>query len=216
MPSPQQIALIFDLDNTLIHSHIDFLVVRHRLIDLLYAHGVTSQPREALVRLALPELIDLARSTNPELTERMWDVIRQAERTGLQDATAVDHAYDVLQALHTRGFRLALLTNNAREGVVERLATLKFAPLFEVILTRDEGTALKPAPDGIHYVLARLPGVEVAYLIGDAWIDGRAAEAAGIRFIGFGEKAAEVSARGVSPWAWITDLRTLLNLTLES
>ncbi len=215
MPIPQHIALIFDLDNTLIHSRIDFLAVRHRLIDLLYATQVTDQPRDALVRLALPELIELARQKDPSLAERMWEVIRQAEEAGLRGAVAVEHAEEVLRVLRARGFRLALLTNNAREGVAERLTALQLASLFEVIATRDDVTALKPLPDGVQFVLTRLPGVRQAYLVGDAWIDGRAAQAAGVRFIGFGDKAAEVAARGVRPWAWITDLRELLDLTLE-
>ncbi len=216
MPHAQTTALIFDLDNTLIHSHIDFLALRHRLIDVLQAHRVTDHPREILVRLALPELVGLARGSHPTLAAHMWDIIREAEVVGLTGAEAVEYAEDVLGTLHTRGYRLALLTNNARQGVAERLAALNLASHFEAIVTRDEGAALKPSPEGIHQILALLRGVEVAYLIGDAWIDGRAAEAAGIRFIGFGQKAADIVARGITPWAWITDLRELLTLNLSS
>ncbi len=35
-----------------------------------------------------------------------------------------------------------------------------------------------------------------------------------IPFMGFGEREAEVMARGISPWAWIPDLRELLELVL--
>jgi phosphoglycolate phosphatase len=207
-------ALIFDLDNTLIRSRIDFLALRHTLIDDLYAHDISDQPRDALVRLALPELVELARSTRPEVATHMWEIIRVAELEGMRGARAVEHANEVLQTLRARGYKLALVTNSVREGVVERLGALDLAPYFDVIVTRDEGTALKPSPEGIHLVLHRLPGVEAAYMIGDAYIDGRAAEAAGIRFIGFGEKSAEIVARGIRPWAWISDLRELLDLAL--
>lgn len=215
MMAPSKVtALIFDLDNTLIHSRIDFLALRHRLIDALHAHGISDRPRDMLVRLALPELVDLAGPARPDIAAQMWEMIRLAELEGMRGAEAVEHADEVLRTFRGRGYKLALLTNNAREAVAERLAALSLAAHFDVVVTRDEGTVLKPSPEGIHYVLHRLPDVEVAYLIGDAYIDGRAAEAAGIRFIGFGGKAAEITARGISPWAWITDLRELLALEL--
>lgn len=207
-------ALIFDLDNTLIRSRIDFLALRHALIDHLYAHDISDHPRDALVRLALPELVELARSTRPDVATHMWEIIRVAELEGMRGAGAVEHANEVLRTLRARGYKLALVTNSVREGVLERLGALDLAAYFDVIVTRDEGAALKPSPEGIHLVLHRLPGIEAAYMIGDAYIDGRAAEAAGVRFIGFGEKAAEIVARGIRPWAWISDLRELLDLAL--
>lgn len=214
MPSPTATALIFDLDNTLIRSAIDFLGLRHRLIDELHAHGVSAQRREELVTLSLPELVALAHKVDPTLSTAMWTTISAAEAEGIRGAKAVEHAGDVLETLRARAYRLALLTNTARESVDERLAALNLANLFELIVTRSEGIAPKPSPEGILYILRRLPGIEAAYMIGDAYIDGRAAEAARIRFIGFGEKAAEIVARGISPWAWITDLRELLALAL--
>ncbi len=214
MTSPFVTALIFDLDNTLIHSHIDFRALRHHLIDDLYAHAISTQSRDALMALSLPELVDLARSTDRALAEQMWATIGAAEVEGVRGADAVEGAVQVLGGLRVRGYKLALLTNNTREGVEERLAALDLVSHFDLIVTRTEGTALKPSPEGIHYILQRLPNIEAAYLIGDAYIDGRAAAAAGIRFIGFGDKATEIIARGISPWAWITDLRELLELAL--
>ncbi len=214
MSSPTATALIFDLDNTLIRSAIDFLGLRHRLIDDLYAHGVSTQQREELVKLSLPELVALAHNADPTLSTAMWTTIGAAEAEGIRGAKAVEYAGDVLETLRARAYRLALLTNTARESVDERLAALNLANLFELVVTRSEGIALKPSPDGILYIFRRLPGIEAAYMIGDAYIDGRAAEAAGIRFIGFGEKSAAVITRGISPWAWITDLRELLDLAL--
>jgi len=64
-------------------------------------------------------------------------------------------------------------------------------------------------------ILEHLGPVHAAYLVGDSWIDGLAAERAGIRFIGFGPRRAEVEARGVRPWTWVGDLRELLTLDLR-
>lgn len=207
-------ALIFDLDNTLIMSHIDFVAIRHRLIDMLEDAGITDQPRDALLVLSLAELVDAGARASPTLAAPMWEVIRRAEVQGLEGATRVEGAEAVLRVLRARGYHLALLTNNARDGLMERLEALGLAPYFEVVATRDDVPALKPAAGGIRHVLARLPAVRHAYMIGDAWIDAQAAREAGIRFIGVGDKRAAIEARGMPIWAWVDDLSGLLRLEL--
>jgi len=214
MPQSSEIALIFDLDNTLIHSTIDFMGTRHRLIDVLMSAGAVSAPREVLIREPIPHLVAMGEAAGEALGRAMWEVVSAAETEGLREAVAVEHAAEVLAALRARGYRLALLTNNARSGVQPKLAELGLNGYFDVIATRTEVPALKPSPEGIRYILALLRGVRLAYVIGDAWIDGRAAEEAGARFIGFGEREAASFERGVRPWAWITDLRELLDLDL--
>lgn len=208
------VALIFDLDNTLLHSTIDFLGTRHRLIDLLEAAGRAPAPREVLVREPIPHLAALGEPGGTELTRAMWEVITAAEAEGIRHATPVEHAGEVLRALRARGYRLAILTNNGRDAVLPKLEEFAFDVLFDCIATRTDVPALKPSPEGVRYILARLPKVELAYVIGDAWIDGRAAEEAGARFIGFGPRVEASRERGVRPWAWITDLRELLTLPL--
>ncbi len=213
---PGDVALIFDLDNTLIMSHIDFVAIRHHLIDMLEDAGITDQPRDALLVLSLAELVDAGARASPTLAAPMWEVIRRAEVQGLEGATRVEGAEAVLRVLRARGYHLALLTNNARDGLMERLEALGLAPYFEVVATRDDVPALKPAAGGIRHVLARLPAVRHAYMIGDAWIDAQAAREAGIRFIGVGDKRAAIEARGLPIWAWVDDLRGLLDLRLET
>jgi len=214
MRPPGEIALIFDLDNTLIHSTIDFIGTRHRLIDLLEAAGRAPASREVLVREPIPYLAAVAEGVDADLTRAMWEVIAAAEAEGIRHAVPVEHAGDVLRTLHARGYRLAVLTNNAREAVLPKLEEFAMDPLFDVIATRTDVPALKPSPEGIRYILARLSGVTLSYVIGDAWIDGRAAEDAGARFIGFGPRENVSRERGVRPWAWITDLREVLGLPL--
>lgn len=214
MAQPAETALVFDLDNTLIHSTIDFVGTRHRLIDVLEAAGAAPAAREVLVREPIPHLVAMGEAAGETLGRTMWEVVAAAEAEGIRDAVAVEHAPEVLAVLRSRGYRLALLTNNDRSGVQPKLAELGLDGYFDVIATRTEVPALKPSPEGVRYILQRLPAVRLAYVIGDAWIDGRAAEEAGARFIGFGERRAASLERGVQPWAWITDLRELLDLDL--
>jgi HAD superfamily hydrolase (TIGR01549 family) len=213
MYPPREIALIFDLDNTLIQSTIDFMGTRHRLIDLLEAAGRAPAPRDVLIREPIPHLAALGEA-DADLARTMWDVIAAAEAEGIRRAGPMEHAGEVLRTLHAQGYRLAVLTNNARDAVQPKLEEFAFDVFFDVVATRTEVAALKPSPEGVRYILRHLPAARLAYLIGDAWIDGLAAAAAGARFIGFGPREQVARERGVHAWRWIADLRELLGLPL--
>src|SRR3989454_12148449 len=101
MPAPSEIALIFDFDNTLIMSNIDFVGVRHRLIDMLQDAAAISQPRETLMPLALWEIIAHA-AAQPGRVDRMWEAVRQARRTGLGRATLADRVIEDLGAFRAQ------------------------------------------------------------------------------------------------------------------
>ena len=216
MLTPNDVALIFDLDNTLLMSNIDFSAVRQQLIDMLQAAGAADRPRDALLHLSLSELVDVGARATPLLAAPMWEAIRRAELRGLEGAMPAEGAEAVLHALQAHGYHLALLTNNAREGLLGRLEALGLTPHFEIVATRDDVPALKPAAGGIQYVLARLPAVRRAYMVGDAWIDAQAARDAGIRFIGIGDKRASIESRRIPIWAWVVELGGLLTLDLSS
>jgi phosphoglycolate phosphatase len=210
------VLLIFDFDNTLIDSRIDFSDLRTSLIDMLMAAGPLSAPPEDLRRLPLHALADLGSAISDGLGRAMWSAIEAYEAEGLKGAAAMPHAQAVLKTLSDRGVRLALLTNNARRATETFLDALGLSCYLDAIVTRDDVPRMKPDPAGVRAILDRVGPVRAAYLVGDSWLDGRAAEAAGIRFIGFGPRREEVEARGIVPWAWITDLRELLTIDWDA
>jgi phosphoglycolate phosphatase len=206
------VLIIFDFDNTLIDSRINFGDLRHALIAMLATAGDLLAPPETLMRSPIPHLVEHAAAISPDLERQAWTLIERFEAEGLRDAAAMPHARPVLTALAARNIRLALLTNNARPATTALLARLGLAALLEPVVTRDDVAVLKPDPSGVRLILQRVGPVRVAYLVGDSWIDGLAAERAGVRFVGFGPRQADAEARGVHPWAWVTDLRDLLAL----
>ncbi len=206
------LLVIFDLDNTLVDSRIDFTALRGALVDLLETAGALPEPRPALMRVPIADLVARIDLLAPHLTAQAWSIIETFEAAGMAGAAPVPNVHDVLAALAARGVTLALLTNNARSATERVMDDLGLSALIGVTVTRDEAPALKPDPAGIRLILQRAGPHRAAYLVGDSWIDGQAAEAAGIRFVGFGPRRAEAEARGVSPWAWVADLRELLDL----
>ncbi len=218
MVAAGRIALVFDMDNTLIGSHIDFPAIRRALIALLRAAGAADEPDEALMRRALAQLVALGASHDVKhgttLVPRMWETIEAHETAGLQDALPLDNAREILDALRTRGFRIAVLTNNARAGALDALRAANLLHSMEVLVARDDVRSLKPAGDGVTEAARRLGQVERLYVIGDSWIDGAAAAEAGARFIAYRRPAEDLHDRGVRPWRTIAHLAELLTTDL--
>src|SRR5713101_755353 len=70
-------------------------------------------------------------------------------------------------------------------------------------------TAMKHDPDGLRVVRERWPEAPHIVMVGDAWVDGLAAQAGGIPFIAYRADAAELERRGVSVTARINSLLEL-------
>ena len=80
---------------------------------------------------------------------------------------------------------------------------------LDLVVTRDDVTALKPDPDGLRVVRERWPEAPHIVMVGDAWVDGLAAQAGGVPFIAYRADAAELERRGVIVTARITSLLDL-------
>ena len=213
-----RIALIFDMDNTLIGSHIDFAAIRRSLVALLRAVGAVQEPDDTLLRRAIAELMAAGatfdRDHDTTVVPQMWEIIEAHEAHGLRDALPLDGAPEVLAGLQAKGFRIAILTNNRREMALEALRAAGVLPHAEVLVARDDAPAMKPSGDGVTEAARRLGGVERFYVIGDSWIDGAAAAEAGARFIAYRRTAEELKDRGIRPWRSIGHLADLFALDL--
>ena len=218
MIPPDRIALVFDMDNTVISSHIDFPAIRRELIALLRVAGVAEESDDALMRRAIAELVALGaaldRARGADIVPRMWEVIAAHETAGLKDAGALDDAPAVLRVLKERGYRIAILTNNGREAALSALRSSGLLEYVEVTIARGDASALKPAGDGAAEATRRLGDVARTYVIGDSWIDGAAAAAIGARFIAYRRSADDLRPRGIQPWRVIARLEELLRLSM--
>jgi phosphoglycolate phosphatase len=213
---PRDIALIFDMDNTVLGSHIDFAAIRRALGAMLRETGVTQESDEALRRRSIGELIACGaahdRGRGTALLPAMWAIVTAHEAEGLRGAAALDGAADVLAALRARGHRLAILTNNSRTAALQALESAGLAAAADTLVTRDDVPAMKPAADGAIETLRRLGPARLAYIIGDSWIDGSAAAGAGARFIAYRRTADELRPHGLRPWRVIHHLAELLDI----
>jgi phosphoglycolate phosphatase-like HAD superfamily hydrolase len=205
--------VVFDLDNTLVHSRIDFLGVRNAIIARLLDAGALDAPPATPRQHAIPEWLDIAANYDPALATELWLVVDRFEREGMVHGTVEADARATLDRLHTAGLRLAVLTNNSLGSAEAALERFDLRAPLDLVLARDLVPALKPAGDGVGLAHTRLGGGPT-WVVGDSYLDGLAAEraAVGARFIAFRADPADLAARGVKAWASIRTLAELPSL----
>ncbi|HZG02159.1 MAG TPA: HAD hydrolase-like protein [Streptomyces sp.] len=137
-----------------------------------------------------------------ELAALVERTLTQEEAEAAGTASPTRFADRLVRALAATGRRLAVTTNNAPLAVERYLARHGLTPHFagHIHGRRSDTRLLKPHPDCLYRALestGTTPGR--ALMIGDSPVDRIAAEAAGVRFLGYGRterKAGELRAAG--------------------
>ncbi len=190
MPTPR--AVIFDLDDTLITTHAASAQTWSYL-HTYYAtsFGISAEKFERAIAKARRSLWDdPARHSawRNRMSESPGEILRMAcGELGLNcppdRAERFTHEYTerffgalalfpdaraVLDALQTRGIRLAMITNGETKWQQRKIAAFALAPLFEPIVIEQTFGAGKPDPSVYKHVLKALdvtPGA--TWMIGD-------------------------------------------------
>ncbi|QRG66877.1 HAD family hydrolase [Brevibacillus choshinensis] len=206
-------GIIFDMDNTLLKSTIDFPRMKHAIYQVLIDNGCC-EPGLDWQNHTASQLIEIGRQSanmTPELEQQMWEAVTAVEKEGMHGAVLEDYAVEVLDELQKR-CQLYILTNNASAAAHEALHETGIAHYFAEIVAREQMTELKPSSSGVHYILRQHPerSMSAWTMVGDSWIDGKAAQNADVRFIAYQAKQQEMESKGVTPFTTIRDLRELL------
>jgi phosphoglycolate phosphatase len=202
--------IIFDLDNTLVHSQIDFSGMRIAVGDLLREKNVTQKNNEELRRFSVGEMIARAALKKEAIAEIAWNVVLKFEREGMANATVEADAAATLKVLSEREFKLAILTNNARAATIDALKKFDLLHYFDSVLSRDE-VPMKPDPGGILHAKS-IFNTEQLFHVGDAWLDGAAANRADVPFIAFRPLPEAFKGRDITVWKSIQQLSELPEL----
>lgn len=206
-------GIIFDMDNTLLRSNIDFDMMKQETFAFLVARGIV--PAELnLNEHTSSTIIEQALQTNlmtAAVTKEMWAIPEKYELLGMRDAKLEPGVTELLDYLKGR-YKLVVLTNNAVKAAEAALRDNDILQYFDCLLGREMMQSLKPSPDGFLKVLERYSETSAAnwVSIGDAWVDGKASIEAGIKFIAYRGDTAKMNRMGVYPTAQIMDIRELM------
>jgi phosphoglycolate phosphatase len=204
------VIVVFDLDNTLVHSRIDFLGIRRAIIQRMLEAGALAEPPADPRQHAIPEWLDLAAAYDPQLAAELWRTVDQFEREGMVHGTVEDDARRTLDQLRAAGLKLAVLTNNSVGSAEAALDRFDLRAPLDLVLARELVSALNPAGAGVAQAHRTLGG-GASVVVGDSYLDGLAAERAdvGAKFVAFRPNLADLARRGVTPWASVDALGAL-------
>ena len=199
----------FDLDHTLVRTPLDLAAMAADMRAHLEGAGACLPAREERYRVG--ELLQFCKREMPLHEAALWTLALDREQRAMDQATLEAGAIEAVAGARRLGFVTALWTNNAGAVTRSALARLGLAEHFDVVVTRDEMRDLKPDPDGWRVIAARVNGSEThqAFMVGDSWVDGLAATAAGVPFIAYRMPAADLARWKIDPVATLTDLAEL-------
>lgn len=207
-------GVIFDMDNTLLQSRIDFSAMRLEIYQYLVKLNVLSSHMD-LNSYTSSTLIDIAKQNNLSVfhEKKLWSIAAKHELLGMENAGLEAGATEVLHELQHR-YKLVILTNNAQSAAEKALLETGIIQYFDLIVGRERMSSLKPSPSGVCFILDNYPKLncDMWLLIGDSWIDGKAAEAAGVRFISYQTSIEDMNNREVYPIAKIDHLMDVLKM----
>ena len=185
--------LIFDIDDTLISSSLDFRKMKFHIL----SHLKMSTEKEENYSLIFEQLINS--SNDAGIRKELWDYILQQEQIAIQSAKALPDMYNYLQRCHKFGYTCVGLTNNSSSVLQEKLEELNFFPYLNHVYYREDVKQMKPSPEGIlHIIKDYNANKSYCVMIGDSWVDVKAAFDAQIHFLGIEWKKNHYLSHGFS------------------
>jgi pyrophosphatase PpaX len=182
-------AILFDVDGTLLDTREFIYQAFEHTFQQHHLPMVSRDNLAARLGQSLESIYEcMVPSHNCHL---LCDTHRSFQENNLHLSVLFPHVETTLTALQKRGIRLAVVTTRSRRTSVRTLENAGIARFFEVVVSGEDVTNLKPDPEPLRYALTKL-GIapDQAVMVGDTAADVLAGKSAGTRTIavtyGFG------------------------------
>ena len=194
---------IFDLDDTLVHSSINYAKIRFKIAELF--------PRNIqlpnLDQTPILQILNQLKEINDNLFQQASQIVERSERNAVEKATIMEGVTILPELLEQNKIRGAIYTNNTKNNVKLYLQKpgFDFLNYFEII-TRNDISKPKPDPEGLMKIINKwnIPKLNTIY-IGDSFIDSEAARRANIRFFLFNSRKLDPKTLKTSPFLVLKD-----------
>lgn len=216
------IAMLFDLDGTLIHSSADIATAVNRMLEALELPPADLAEVESWIGHGVEPLIhrsitrDHDGKVDDDLLEHALKIFRPAYlSTDFEKTQLAVGAERVLEALHSAGFPCAIVTNKPQVPTLGILDKFDLTERFQTVICGDTLPTCKPDPAPLEHALAACGAVR-GWMIGDSDADSAASGAAGLPFIGIHGGYGRDTDPGKFPCSPVLMLESLLELLDEN
>jgi len=182
-------AMLFDFEGTLVDFQWKLAAAVESALQVLEETGIPRRTIESrkystLLKEAVGKAVDFG-VDHDLVKEKIGEVYDRYDEDALTRWALRPGAREFLVSVRAKGVRTALVSNVGRKSLARALSKLGLEGLFEVALSRNDVTNLKPSPDGINLALAKMgvAGEDRGLFIGDSLDDVNAARNAGLRVI---------------------------------
>jgi len=181
-PFPPLRAVLFDLDGTLVETHIDFPAMTRAMQILARENTVPNAVTEGKDILGLVEAAAADLNSRGEdgaaLRRTAFDQLEAMEVAGCSSPTLLPGTRELMTVLMARGTKVGVVTRNCRRVSVGLLA--RYTLPHHLLLTRDDVLLTKPNPAHLWDAL-RLLGEKPddTAMVGDHFMDIEAGVKAG-------------------------------------
>ncbi len=188
-------AVIFDLDDTLVESTVDYGKFKRLVIERIASRGEDRSaysPNETVVAIVERYERSMGAQSLPESTirERLAELDRIMDEVELENVAgtaAIKGAAGLLRLLRNRGIKVGILTRGCDEYATQALTRAGLIESVDAVECRSSDVKAKPSPDQ-YLRLVRLLDVEKdrTILVGDHPIDAKCAQNADVAFVAVG------------------------------
>ena len=183
------VAMLFDLDGTLISSSRDLAVAANRMLDGLDLPRVPDQSVEGWIGDGVRQLVRRCITGGPDaqapecMVDRGLEIFRREYLDGgFRNTELLPGCVPVLEAFGIAGFPCALVTNKPLVPTLAILEKFRLMEHFTSIVCGNTLSVAKPNPEPLLHALR---GCEASsgWMVGDSVTDSSASVAAGLPFI---------------------------------
>jgi len=186
-------GIIFDLDDTLVLSTVDFPKFKRQVIDRIESFGderAQYDPSETIVRIIdrfETRMRDrgVAEAGIRRMLAELDRIMDLVELERVDETAIIPGARETLRFLQERGVKVGVLTRGCAAYAARAVAKTGLDDLVDAMECRNSETRPKPYPDS-YLRLTQALGVDKdeTLFVGDHLIDAQCASNAGVPFIG--------------------------------
>jgi phosphoglycolate phosphatase/pyrophosphatase PpaX len=182
-------AVLFDLDGTL----LDSFPMHYVVYETMFSQFGITMSKELFLSTYSPNWYRTYEAFG--LAEEHWTVANDVwlSEAAKHSPELFPGVKDILTELD-KNFALGIVTSGTKSRVIQDLDRTGIASFFETVVTGDDISQPKPAPEGLEIAMQHLSvGPQDIVYVGDAHADFEMARAAGVRFFGVSSEFANLT-----------------------